>query len=237
MNYKAWISLIESNFYSFPASSFLLWHSNGATLNDSQFKTASVYPLLAPVSKSLCLLSVKGFHKPYACKAHLHISSSGMHHILFWFIYLYIYIYIYVERERERESRLSLEKLAVSSYQLGRIIKDNKTAVSLSTKLMCTYPQMTQPNQLLHAAKDPSVNVALKSLNVCAEKCGIWIFKCWRLIRCQLFSLWREFYLFIYSILVLISVKNKFSLHPLHCKNTWRKKNDVEQLHFVGTDV
>lgn len=40
---------------------------------------------------------------------------------------------------------------------------------------MCTYPQMTQPNQLINAAKDPSVNVALKSLNVCAEKCGIWI--------------------------------------------------------------
>lgn len=86
-----------------------------------------------------------------------------------------------MERDRERggeESRLSLEKLAVSSHQLGRIIKDNKTAVSLSTKLMCTYPQMTQPNQLIHAAKDPSVNVALKSLNACAEKCGIWIFKC-----------------------------------------------------------
>lgn len=86
---------------------------------------------------------------------------------------------------------------------------------------MCTYP-LTQPKQLINAAKDPSVNVALKSLNVCAEKCGI--FKCWKRIRCQLFSLWREFYLFIYSILVLISVKNKFSLHPLYCKNTWKKK-------------
>lgn len=94
--------------------------------------------------------------------------------------YFDLFIYLYGERQREGggESRLSLEKLAVSSHQLGRIIKDNKTAVSLSTKLMCTYPQMTQPNQLIHAAKDPSVNVALKSLNACAEKCGIWIFKC-----------------------------------------------------------
>lgn len=95
--------------------------------------------------KSRCLLSAKGFHKPYACKAHLHISSSGMHHILFLFICVCVYIlciHTYGERETyiyiERESRVQIKWQVLKNWQFAHI---SLAGFERTTKLQYLYPQ------------------------------------------------------------------------------------------------
>lgn len=156
--------------------------------------------------------------------------------IFYFYLFVCVYIYcVYIRMERERHIYIYRERaesrLSGKSWKTGSLLtsawqdlkgQQNCSIFIHKTDVHISSNDSTQPTY--KCCQRSLCECGLEVLERLCRKMWDLDFKCWKRIRCQLFSLWREFYLFIYSVLVLISVKNKFSLHPLHCKNTWKKK-------------